>query len=191
MLSATLTASFLPRSGFYGSFTLDIAIAYYENGQWISQGWSHLRVRVEPNRQKFDDLKSLRKLSLVTYFDKVVLLNQPLRQREYYFYIERHENFLDICQLHNVRTFYPLSHKYAIGSYRPCFWLEYGDFKKYNARYSGNGLDRFCDNVFSGKKWVNGWYYIDVGNASDYTIEFKLSQHSHTHYHLPHPPHPH
>jgi hypothetical protein len=183
MLSATLTASFPPIISFPGSYTLKIAIAYYENGQWISQGWSHLRV--VPKRQELLDLKSL-KLSSFTSFDKVVLLNQPLRQREYYFYIEI-DNRLPEYGGGFLRYFYSLHHKYAIGSYRPCFWLEYGDFKKYNARYSRNGLDRFCDNVFFGGNWVNGWYYVDVGNASDYTIEFKLSQHSHTHYHYPHP----
>lgn len=184
MLSATLTSfynEFISPLGTKiscnpsGSFTLDIAIAYYENGQWISQGWSHLRVT--PQRSRHDT-------------DKVVLLNQPLRERDYYFYIKTnhdlHGQFERI-----ISTRYDVSHQYRIGSYRPCFWLENWSFKKYNARYSGNGLDRFCDNVFSGEKWVNDWYKVDVGNAIDYTINFRLEAHTHTHLHTPHyhPPH--
>jgi hypothetical protein len=174
MLSATLKA-FLPGLTF-GSYTLSIAIAYCENGKWISQGWSHLRVAPGSQNRR-----------LCHYSDKVVLLNQPLRQREYYFYIGADNNLSGGFSGPFQAISYSLEHKYGIGLYHPCFWLEDRNFKKYDARYYRNGLDRFCDNVFSGKKWVYGWYYVDVGNASDYTISFELNRHSHTHYHYPHP----
>lgn len=160
MLEAHLSALllFLPGSNSgYSGYSISIAIAYYDNGQWISEGWKNLK----PNSTE-------------------VLLNQSLKERYYYFYIKQNKGRLAF----DTRLHYYLSHQYSIAS--SSFWLSESNFKKSNAKYSSGGFDRFFDNVFNGGKWVHGWYLVDVGNSSDYTINFELKSISSNHYHYPH-----
>ncbi|MFB2896165.1 DUF1036 domain-containing protein [Aerosakkonemataceae cyanobacterium BLCC-F50] len=163
MLKAHLSAPVLSLFGRSDrGYSISIAIAYYDNGQWISEGWTHLK----PNSTE-------------------VLLNQSLKERYYYYYIEQNMGMLALdTGIGFTRVHYHLSHQYSVAS--SCFWLSESNFKKSNAKYSSGGFERFFDNVFNGGKWVHGWYLVDVGNSSDYTIHFELERHSSSHYHYPH-----
>lgn len=147
------------------TYCLNFAIAYYENEQWISEGWKTLVA------SQSDGTK-----------EEIVLLNQPLTKRCYYF------NFRLQIKGHKLNRG-PTRHHFSLhgGESYPFsserFWLEDGNFKKSNAKYSGGEFSRFMQNIFDNSKWAGGWSEVDVGWATDYTIKFELSEHLEMHYH--------
>lgn len=166
-----------------GYCSVDIAIAYYDNG-WISKGWNSLFMNLDTDP-----------IIDKNFTKSIVLLDQPLQERKYYFYARKHEENLKTGNIlpfisHADKTYhYGISNKNSQPA-DDCFWLEDENFYRNNAKYYGEGgLIRIGGNLFLGNKWTPDWHVVDVGDAYDYTIEFQLhlSILYHSHHHYPHP----